>query len=430
MSVFFNGQEIGDNLICQYGAWQCLMDESKRVLTVENWMQLDQFNRIKIGKKKLPKKLVLKGKWNTSPEDLQFMLSSPTFNCLSNVEICEESDTMKSIDGIVYSKDGRKLFACPRSKRGKIVLPKGVVSIQREAFKDAKIKEIVFSDSVKRIYENAFSNCENLQSINTNKVAVIGEGAFWSCGSLKDVTFTDSLRQIDQSAFALTHIESVVLPEGVTTIGDLAFENAYLKEVTVPASLQHTGDYAFNSVEKVHIKKYTPRLAFACFGMYTYTYDRKSFLIMDFCKDGKIKEIVIPKFIRYVSIKELNKRLEHYFETGRELDILSLFELASDEDGQIASAIEMLNHYDSAPAREFLGIKAEVISLKCETEDELMRLIDMGFWDERAMRTVLSVAGDREYVVASAYILETIEEKSKEEGKEAKEKKESKLYEI
>ena len=54
---------------------------------------------------------------------------------VENINIFDDSKTYKSIDGIVYSYDGKSLLKCPRDKTGHISIPEGTEVIAASAFK-------------------------------------------------------------------------------------------------------------------------------------------------------------------------------------------------------------------------------------------------------------------------------------------------------
>ena len=53
---------------------------------------------------------------------------------VENINIFDDSKTYKSIDGIVYSYDGKRLLKCPRGKIGHVAIPEGTEVIAANAF--------------------------------------------------------------------------------------------------------------------------------------------------------------------------------------------------------------------------------------------------------------------------------------------------------
>ena len=109
---------------------------------------------------------------------------------LSKIAVDESNDKYKSIDGNLYSKDGKELIRYAPGKQEKaFIIPPCVETIGTRAFTCCKyIKEITIPESVKVIDRDAFSDCESLEEIVISEgVEDIKEGAFDSCKSLSKI---------------------------------------------------------------------------------------------------------------------------------------------------------------------------------------------------------------------------------------------------
>ena len=115
---------------------------------------------------------------------------------LTHINVSEESKTFASVDGVLYSKDYKKIVRLPIGK-----------------------------------------NAENFTIPDT--VTYISPSAFADCVSLTDITFPKNLETIDESAFSgCTSITEFIIPKGTTNIYDQAFRDCYsLKKVTIPSSV-------------------------------------------------------------------------------------------------------------------------------------------------------------------------------------------------
>ncbi|MBR5760018.1 MAG: leucine-rich repeat protein [Thermoguttaceae bacterium] len=151
------------------------------------------------------------------------------FDCssLKAFDVAEDNARYRSIDGVLFTGDGKKLLAYPRRKKATdYAVPEGVVEIERDAFRDcSSLKTVVLSESVAAIGNRAFSDCYSLESVVfSKKLKRVGFAAFWFCSSLKSVVFPEGVRTIDQEAFGYcSSLESVVVPESVKSIGYNAF---------------------------------------------------------------------------------------------------------------------------------------------------------------------------------------------------------------
>ncbi len=197
----------------------------------------------------------------------------------------------KDIDGVLFSKDGKKLIAYPANKEGSYIINKDVETIGFGAFENSslsnvtfedninlltigyrafydskKLKEITIPSSVVSIDYYAFANCESLESFSfekDNKLTGIYEGAFYNCSKLSNIIIPDSIVEISdfafygcksltklpisennnlkgiyQYAFAYTGITTLVVPDSVIDIDNYAFAGSKLNKVYISNAKQ------------------------------------------------------------------------------------------------------------------------------------------------------------------------------------------------
>ena len=135
---------------------------------------------------------------------------------LVNIEVDEENPYYKSIDGNLYTKDGK--------------------TIVRYALGKAD-NSFSMPDDVTNVGDRAFYDCSSLVSIEIpDSVKSIGEDAFYGCSSLIDIDIPDSVTEICDRAFSrCTSLKSIEIPCSVTSIGDGAFYGcSSLETITLP----------------------------------------------------------------------------------------------------------------------------------------------------------------------------------------------------
>ena len=114
---------------------------------------------------------------------------------LSSIEVGDDNKYYKSIDGSLYSKDGKTLIQYSIGNQDtSFVIPDSVTSIGDYAFSDCdSLSSVVIPDSVTSIGDYAFYRCTGLSSVVIgDSVTSIGYGAFYNCDSLKHVYYTGS----------------------------------------------------------------------------------------------------------------------------------------------------------------------------------------------------------------------------------------------
>ena len=150
---------------------------------------------------------------------------------LTSITVDENNSNYKSIDGNLYSKDGKTLIQYAIGKTAtSFVIPDSVTTIGGRAFYNCtSLTSIVIPDSVTSIGDYAFSGCTSLTSVTfgaNSQLTTIGDYAFRGCTSLTSIVIPDSVTTIGFGAFyECSSLTSIVIPDSVTTIDYYAFHN-------------------------------------------------------------------------------------------------------------------------------------------------------------------------------------------------------------
>jgi len=182
----------------------------------------------------------------------------------------------RAIDGLLVTKDGRKLIAAPAGREGTLTVPEGIEIIGFGAFEESKLTKINFladanilsfgyrafygsaitemhvPASVVAIDYYAFATCKNLTKVTfaeDNQLRGIYEGAFYACPNLYDITLPDAIVEISDFAFyGCKKIDKLPISNTSTIKGiyDYAFAYAGLEGAfTTPETLIDIGAHAF-----------------------------------------------------------------------------------------------------------------------------------------------------------------------------------------
>ena len=158
---------------------------------------------------------------------------------LRSITVDEGSTSFKSVDGVLYSKDGKTLICYPEAKMDKTFdIPQGTEVIAENAFSNNPyIVNINIPDSVTKIFQ--ISYCTALESLVIPESVTQIEN-FSGCNSIKSITLSSNIEIIPYGAFMYcSSLESVVIPNGVKGIGDFAFcYCSSLKSITIPESVE------------------------------------------------------------------------------------------------------------------------------------------------------------------------------------------------
>ena len=193
----------------------------------------------------------------------------------------------KSVDGLLMSKDGKTVIACPIGKTGSLVIPDDVTTIDDYAFFNCSrfTGSLIIGNNVTTIGEYAFFGCLGFTGslIIGNNVTMICDCAFYGCaGFLGSLIIGNNVTMICDWAFAgcggtgfsidsnnlyyksvdgllmskdgktviacpIGNIGSLVIPDDVTTIDDYAFFNCsrFTGSLIIPDTVTTIGDCAF-----------------------------------------------------------------------------------------------------------------------------------------------------------------------------------------
>lgn len=204
---------------------------------------------------------------------------------LENFTVAEDNPNYKAEDGVLMSKNGRRLIAVPGAKTGSYRIPASVEVIGTGAFEDSALSEVLFHPegnvvsiscrafldarnltaitipaSVVSIDYYAFAYCEKLQTVTFaegSKLKGIYEGAFAGCGALTELVLPDTVKEIAEFAFyGCRGLEKMPVPEdtGLMGVYDYAFAYSGIGgALTIPESVVYIGSYAFMETRITHL---------------------------------------------------------------------------------------------------------------------------------------------------------------------------------
>ena len=169
---------------------------------------------------------------------------------LKSITVSEDNTAYQSIDGNLYSKDGKTLVQYAIGKtEPSFAIPDGVTSVAYGAFcANTNLTNVTIPDSVTSIGEYAFSGCYNLTSVTCPAFAI----SYIPKGNLQTVVITSG-EAIGAYAFQYcSELTSIVIPNSVTSIGVGAFDscislkNVYYKGSANDWSLTSISSYNYN----------------------------------------------------------------------------------------------------------------------------------------------------------------------------------------
>ena len=175
---------------------------------------------------------------------------------LSRIDVDPKNEEFSLLDGVLCSKNGDTLIACPSQYDVvEYTIPEGVKEIMPEAFEGCeKIKKIVFARTVEKIGAKAFAEMASLEEIVLPPdYSVLGEGLFMQCENLKSITWPNNVREIGEKCFYQSGIEDLSIPETVETVGRYAFAFIKAKRVRLPKTVKNVSLSVFAGVPEIEV---------------------------------------------------------------------------------------------------------------------------------------------------------------------------------
>ena len=130
---------------------------------------------------------VLRVETTLPPDDIRSVL---TDNWIKAFEVPDGHPLYKSVDGVLFSRDGKTLLAYPNDRQDTHYdVPAGVERIGRDAITNEYLKTVSLPIGLKAVEDYAFFGCTRLQSIAFPlTVREFGENIFDYCVSLELVS--------------------------------------------------------------------------------------------------------------------------------------------------------------------------------------------------------------------------------------------------
>ena len=409
-------------------------DSTTRILTIDNYYDLVKFARKHDWEFDCnhPKKIIFDVYDvldHVSPKDIDNLMDKKVYRQVECFEVTHPMNkSLKTVDGILYTKDDKTLILCPPQKTGRVEIAEGTETIHEGAFKNCRINGVKFPESMRRIESSAFCWCRNLKVIEMNDgLEYILDTAFYSCRKLKKVKFAKKLKKIAYGAFYATNLKKITLPEGLTRIGANAFARCHLKNVYLPDSLVSIGDGAFSWTDNIYASRYhvnilcgvTTSYAAECNALDTMTNGRYAMHVTLHIEG--LTPIVVPRCVdddafstNANDLDMLNNDIKEYIETGKDKYLYRLYMHGHNDRCKEDTAFAIVMRYqNAAPAKRYLTRMAEDIAKRTaeKNEEKFVQMLNAVEWSDTALRRMLPVVEEEGLQIAKAYILEKIRTK-------------------
>lgn len=340
--------------------------------------------------------------------------------------IIEDNPYFKSIDGIIYTKNGESLVLCPPGRTKKVVIAEGTKNIETGAFENSKVKSVICPDSLQNICCMAFNKCHKLQHIDFGKgITIIGgmqRPVFCNCDyALKNIEFPPQIKYIGENLFSRCFsLTKIIFHEGLEKIGSNAFPSCKCVDtIKFPASLIYVGDKNFQQASHFVFKK--DRLPKNFLRAVT-TFKEFAYGTRDiFEVDTQSAKFYLPS---YISDKDIAKT--DFYMSSYDIDYeyaASLLDVASHHGQKEDIALKLYIHFTkngiTIPAELSLFLLMYGRDIAKKLANDKNRLNEFGcmlrskFVDDNDLQWILN--GIRDDAVLTAYALNAIKERKTED---------------
>lgn len=415
-------------------------------LTVDTFMDLNKYFNSVVTMSSLDNmhndggihKLIIKNsKCSLTIDAVRCFLTNPILDNLKEIDIITEDERFCSVEGLLYSRNKRRLYFCPRGIDGILAIPAGTDTITENACSNCGFSKIIIPDSVKRINRYAFIRNYALEYVDGCKnIERIGDYAFAYCKQLKKFQFGEFVKNIGAAAFCDTMLTEIYLPEGLSRVGSQAFnttcvvngiqtlvEASRMYDIHIPSTLKYIEYCAFANAANVYAPFVNAALIQACMRSGNLQHCHE-------CNIWRLKiedkpDMIVPKSCSTKSYATLMaKKINALMSKSSENDALippELYQYSTDSTG-LTAALEQCRRYPNGNLRRFITKNMSTIFLNLikltdsDGEKIIINLINDGVFTDTALKRLLKEieqSNDAEHLTTlKAYVLEAINRKN------------------
>lgn len=357
------------------------------------------------------------------------------WSCLAGVELVDGHKKYKTMDGVLYTRDGRTLVWYPPVKKEEtFAIPQGVRKIGEFAFENQRyLKKVILPESVVTLGTGAFSDCKALEDIELpsglrelpDACAYRGAGVFEGCNNLRKIVLPDKMSYLGSFAFYRSGLRVIELGEGLEQIGEYALMAEELNEIELPPSVRRVGKGALFYVKNAKAYEGTAKGIVAAVNAnwptlknsaanlkwsacwievcHRRSEKRDHFLIPESLKRSEAYHLEIAWNGDHIDYEEYDQCLEKITDPEEKLEFA--------EQGLRRVQAEENNVYLDYMKR--VSFKMGVKLLEKGDEEDFLLFLKRDFLSEDALLKLLKRSNERGEVVCSAYITETLNRKKR-----------------
>lgn len=318
----------------------------------------------------------------SSTDDTEDLLDYLLNTCTSvkNIIVPENNPLIKTVDGIIYSKDGRYLIYCPRSKSGTVIIPEGTREIGTNAFHWCQaVKSVILPSSMEAVNNCAFKDT-NIESVDLGGTKIVEEEAFGYCIKLKTVK-ADNVELLCKNAFFAAGIQEISLP-----------------------NLKRAKENSLCGIPKIKLREIPPTIINA---ITNNNLSKVEYNISEVECNGL--SFFFPRFLSYINQNKLEQHIKMFPIDQNLAYYISC--LVSDPITRKCISMKSYKMYHIIEFEKYLRktawsfIKTLVNDKK---EDLLIEFLELGLATRNTLQKTLDMVNKEELTSVSAYVLQAL----------------------
>lgn len=115
---------------------------------------------------------------------------------LKRITVDPENPYLKDMDGVLYTKDGKRLIKMPCQKTGTYTVPEGVEEIELSAFQYSHLDEVILPESLKEISNYSFQYSELKKVTIPKSLPELEDNVFCDCPKLEEFSFLGDRKSV------------------------------------------------------------------------------------------------------------------------------------------------------------------------------------------------------------------------------------------
>lgn len=344
-----------------------------------------------------------------------------------NINITDKNELYCSVDGVVYTKDKKRLIAYPKNRAGYFEIPEGTEVISEYAFASSEIESVKFPESLICIEDNAFFRCEKLRGINLNHTiedySKFGNKyVFDNCPSINEIDIPANVKILGEYMFYGCMPNKIAFHEGLEVIKANAFSCEFpTSEMILPASLKlvEEGNFVCTNVSVIKVKNRTPKGVLKTIlisSVYSGDYVDNNIVTLIINEDGQDYTFYIPRYLCSPQVVELDDFFSSFSPKYMEEDkIDNLYKRCLNNAISHDTALELYSLTGRNCFKESLkSSRQSIVKRYFENGDEekLILFFKLGFFAKSSLEKFLKKAQEMDMASLAAYLLKEIEKKT------------------